>query len=41
MFYIFLLCNSCNDNTTYTGKTVNFRHSNKNKHVVNGPYDNQ
>ena len=22
----FLSCNSCNGNTTYTGKTVNFRH---------------
>ena len=27
----FLSCNSCDGNTTYTGKTVNFRHS-KNNH---------
>ena len=25
MFYIFLSCNSCDGNTTYTGKTVNSR----------------
>ena len=29
----FLSCNSCNGNTTYTGKTVNFRHR-MNNHIT-------
>ena len=29
----FLSCNSCNDNTTYTGKTVNVRHR-MNNHIT-------
>ena len=29
----FLSCNSCNGNTTYTGKTVNFRHR-MNHHIT-------
>ena len=33
----FLSCNSCNDNTTYTGKTVNFRHR-MNNHITKCRY---
>ena len=33
MCYIFLSCNSCNGDTTYTGKTVNFRYR-MNNHIT-------
>ena len=36
MFYFFLSCNSSYGSTTYTGKTVNFRHK-MNNHITACP----